>query len=497
VAALLALLLAGCASLSRDVERVPSQALEDPGDTALGRLVAAQQPGPDLSGFQLVPSGMRAYAARLALVERAEHTLDLQYYSIERDSLTRALFVAIRQAAERGVRIRLLIDDLSAVHHDEGLLRFASHPNIEVRLFNPFPAGRTDTISRYLFAATELSRLTRRMHNKLFIADNALAITGGRNLGAAYFRAASERSFIDLDVLIGGPAVQRLSRVFDWYWNSRLSYPVSAVVRRAAHETTEARREPSAPTESAAVGPPFDLTAAALVWAPARVLADWAKKVESNGRPPDRMMILDDVLATLRRAERDVTIVSPYFIPGDELTGVLRQLRAGGVHVRVLTNSLASTDVPAVHAAYARHRGDLLALGVELHELRALPGQRSGFLGSSGSSSPSTLHAKALVVDGHLVFVGSMNLDPRSAYQNTELGVLVDSPELGAELLHIVDQAMSQENSYEVGLTQRGRIEWVARGPGGEERFTHDPDAGLWKRAAAAFLGVVIPQELL
>jgi cardiolipin synthase C len=494
VVALVALLAAGCASLPQEVERLRTQALKDPGETTLGRLVAAAQPDPERSGFRLVPSGARAYAARLALIERAERTLDLQYYSVERDALTRALFVAIRAGAERGVRVRLLVDDLSAVQIHDGLARFASHPNVEVRLFNPLPQGWTNPVARYLLAAADLSRITRRMHNKLFIADNALAITGGRNLGAAYFRTESDRSFVDLDVLVGGPAVQRLSRVFDWYWNSELSYPGSTAVKRSAHEAHDA---PPALPDSAAVDAPFDVTGARLVWAPARVLNDWAIKVESDGRPAERTMIFDDVLATLRRAERAVTIVSPYVIPGDELTGVLRQLTARGVHVRVLTNSLASTDVPAVHGAYARHRDELLGLGIELHELRALPGQRSGFLGSSGSSSRSTLHAKAIVIDGHVLFVGSMNLDPRSAYQNTEIGVLIDSAELGAELLRVADQAMSPENSYEVRVTERGTIEWVARGSDGPERFTHDPDAGFWKRTAARFLGLAIPPGLL
>jgi cardiolipin synthase C len=371
-----ALILTGCASLPTNVERVPSDAVQDTAGTPLAQAVVAGLSGDRASGFRLMAAGDVAYSARLVLINNAQRSLDLQYYWVANDAPTRALFAALRLAAQRGVRVRLLLDDLSAVHHDLGLAHFSGLPHVQVRAFNPFVAGRANLLTRILFSIPDLARVTRRMHNKLFIADNALAVVGGRNLTAAYFSDDQDQNFADLDVLVGGRAVHRLSHVFDEYWNSDLAYPIEALVNwlgpdePGAHDG--ARVAPAMTPDTMPVSR-FDLANLKLVRAPARVLADKPDKATDVAASGEDATVYRDVLSILRGAERDVLIISPYFIPVDEVMAVFRELRARGVAVRVLTNSLASTDMPPVFAAYARRRPELLQAGVEVYELRPTP----------------------------------------------------------------------------------------------------------------------------
>ena len=490
------------------MERVPSHALENPGTTSLGRRVTAVLPSRDRSGFRLLSSGDTAYRARLALVDQAEQSLDLQYYVVERDPSTRELFARIRRAAEYGVRVRILLDDLNTVSRDAALARYAAHPNVEIRLFNPFPAARSSLASRFLVAAADLGRLTRRMHNKLFVADNAVAIAGGRNLGAAYFEGTEDVNFADLDVLAAGPVVRDQSRTFDRNWNSDLAYPVDMVVGRPAGLATTPVPSPASATASlpASPGPageepsdalPVGEPLQRLVWAHAHVLADPPTKVASTGASAPGP-VFDSVLAMLRRAGQSVAIVSPYVIPSSDLLDALRQLRDRGVAVQVLTNSLATTDMPVAHAAYARHRVELLTLGVQLHELRATPGRRGGLLGASSRSSRASLHAKGILVDGRWLVVGSMNLDPRSALENTEVGIVIDSAELGAQMARLIGQGIQPEASYALRLEPDGRtIQWTTRESGAEHTYVHDPEAGFWRSLANVLLRVTVPEAPL
>jgi cardiolipin synthase C len=495
------LLLAGCASLPKNVERVPSHALADTTGTPLARAVAAALPGDGLSGFRMMAAGDVAYSARLALADNAQRSLDLQYYWVAADVPTRNLFAALRRAADRGVRIRLLLDDLSAVHHDLGLSRFSRLPNVEVRIFNPFVTGRANLLTRMLFSIGDLARVTRRMHNKLFIADNALSVVGGRNLTAEYFSDDQDQNFADLDVLVGGGAVRRLSSVFDEYWNSELAYPIAALVTPPAPDETDARYRGSVTRrDMAADAMPvtrFDLANLKLVRAPARVLADNPGKAIDAANAGEDAIVYHDVLTILRDAKSEVLIISPYFIPTEEVTAVLRELRARGVSVRVLTNSLASTDMPPAFAAYARHRHELLEIGVQLYELRARPGEPRGLL-KSFKPSKTALHAKTALVDQRIVFVGSMNLDPRSKLENTEDGLILVSPELGAQMARIFTRGASLENSYAVRLREDGRtLDWVTQRPEGEAHYSGEPDAGVLRRMLAPLLRVTVPERLL
>jgi cardiolipin synthase C len=484
-----------CASLPENVERSPSSALRDTQATALAQLVAALQPPPGTSGFRLLAAGDVAYDSRLALINRAERSLDLQYYAIIGDPSTAGLFAAMRQAAARGVRVRLLLDDLSTAAHDQDLARFAALTNVQVRIFNPFPAGRANLLTRFLFSAGDFARVTRRMHNKLFIADNALAIAGGRNLGAGYFRGTDELTFADLDVLIAGPAVTTISNVFDQYWNNNLAYPIHAFVKEPP---------PAKPTSDA---PPlaqpqrqsrFNLADLHLVWARGKVLADDPDKLDIDSAADGDGPVMRDVLSLLRGARRELLIISPYLIPSQEALDIFAELRKAGVSIRVLTNSLATTDAPAVHGAYARRRPELLQMGVAIHELRPTPGDGGGWLGSSSSSSRSSLHAKAVLVDGRILFVGSLNLDPRSASKNTEDGLIIASNELAEQLTRIFEQGTSPKNSYVLRIAADGHsLDWVTQGDKGETHYSSEPEAGFWRRLITPLLDVTLPENLL
>ncbi len=490
--------LAGCASLPPHVDRVPSHALRETADAPLARAVAAALPDSRLSGFRIMAAGDVAYSARLVLADNAQRSLDLQYYWVAADAPTRSLFAALRRAAGRGVRVRLLLDDLAAVHHDAGLARFSRLPNVEVRVFNPFVEGRGNAVTRLLYSAGNLGRVTRRMHNKLFIADNTLAIVGGRNLTGEYFSDDRNQNFADLDMLVAGGAVRRLSSVFDTYWNDDLAFPIGALV--TSPEGTPPRPTAPRPPDTTTVdmsASRFDLGDMRLVHAPARVLADRPDKAIDGAASGDDAIVYRDVLSILRRAKREVLIISPYFIPVDEVRAVLRDLRARGVVVRILTNSLASTDMPPVFAAYARHRAELLGMGVELYELRPKPGAPRGML-KSFTPSKTALHAKAAVVDGRVVFVGSMNLDPRSRIENTEDGLILFSPELGAKMVRIFAVGAAPENSYRVSLGPDGKtLDWVTRRPDGEAHYSSEPDAPLVRRLLTPLLRMTVPEREL
>jgi len=493
--------LVGCTSLPAHVERVPSHALPETTDTVLARAVAATPPSDGLSGFRLLAAGDVAYGARLALTNHAQRSLDLQYYWVASDEPTRTLFAALRRAAARGVRVRLLLDDLSAARHDEGLLRLSSVPNVQVRIFNPFAAGRANALTRVLFSLGDLARVSRRMHNKLFIADNALAIVGGRNLTAEYFSDDQDQNFADLDVLVGGPIVPHLSAVFDAYWNSDEAYPIESLVTPSGPETPPASPEPGTvramATETGLDTSRFDLANLKLIPAPARVLADNPAKAVDGATAADGAIVYQDVLSIVGGATREVLIISPYFIPTADVTALLQGLRARGVIVRVLTNSLASTDMPPAFAAYAPHRLALLRMGVELYELRATLGQPRGML-KSFTTSKTALHAKAVLVDGQIVFVGSMNLDPRSKRDNTEDGVVIFSPQLGVQLERIFTIGASPENSYAVRIASDGQsLEWTTRGPDGEELYSSEPDVSFLRRIITPLLQVTVPEDIL
>src|SRR6202041_2042397 len=419
--AFLALLLSGCVGLPRHVQKYHSEALPNPRTTSLGRLIASEQGNKNLSGIRLLTSGEEALADLIALADHAERTLDIQYYIIHQDESAALLLHHLRLAADRGVRVRVLVDDLNTVGEDRRFMHLSSHANVEVRVFNPFTAGRFWTWTRFLASAANIRRINHRMHNKLFVADNALAITGGRNIGDAYFTLDPHSNFVDLDVVAAGAIVPELSASFDAFWNSKYAIPIGSVASAVDTEGASAPVvEPDFSMSANWLEHELDVRNVQLTWVPATALADQPAKIAEESSPEEEVTIANDIAALMQEAKQELIIISPYFIPGKQGMALIRELIASGVRVRILTNSLASTDSPLVDIGYGRYRIALLKLGVELHEMRPKLGQKHARFHPFRSSHAS-LHAKALVIDQKIVFIGSPHHDEGSARINSEL----------------------------------------------------------------------------
>ncbi|TPQ40213.1 phospholipase D family protein [Cupriavidus pinatubonensis] len=557
--------LAGCASLPASAERTPSTAPTDTSDTPLGKALAprlAQHPGDSL--FYPLSSGPDALAARLAMARAAQRSLDLQTYIFEPTGTGAAVLGDIINAADRGVRVRLLLDDMHTGGLDKVLAAIDSHPNIEVRLFNPF-ANRG---ARWLEMLWSFSRLDRRMHNKSMTVDNQISLVGGRNVGDAYFSARADMDFSDLDVLVAGPVVPQVSAVFDAYWNDPSSYPVAALIpegKDAPEEMRALRKRLEARGEQARASPYVqELLDSGLAkgiesghmpgyTGKATVVSDSASKAtgktEGDGYATVRLEHM------ISAAKNEVVLVSPYFVPDDDGEAWLVALARRGIHVRILTNSFAANDVSAVHAGYMPHREALVAAGIELYELkpsayaelaqrgkpaesgsgtgagtRAGAGTGSGSgtgtgtgtgsgsgLGSgsgsrvtSGSSSGSrswlassraSLHAKNYIVDQHLVFIGSLNMDQRSAKLNTEMGIVLDSAPLAQRILKGMNDGLL-DIAYRVELRANPdgssrHLTWVTRESGQLKTYDSEPGMGPLQHLGIGFLRVLpIKEEL-
>ena len=514
---------AGCASLPAQGPRTTSQALPASQETWLGRLAQARRVeagSRSTSGFRLLDSADGAFTSRLALAEAAQSSLDLQYYAIHADASTEVLLQAVREAARRGIRVRILLDDFNTVAADAQVLRLAFEPGIQMRLFNPLAGPRASLLARTIGSLWDLERIQKRMHNKLFIADNAWGITGGRNLGGIYFGAGDKSNFIDLDVLAAGRVVQDMSDSFDRYWNDPLAWPVQALLTRAELETLRPPAGASAGSMvlpdltlaqvAAADRPAMDLQRVPLAWAPSLLLADQPGKIGPGDDEADAgETVVDGLLDVMRQATQEVLIVSPYFVPGASVMKVFADLRARAVRVRVLTNSLASNDAPAAHAGYRRYRDELVALGVELHELRSQPrldvagsgrGRRpwlgSGAGGSRGGAALASLHSKAVVIDRRLSAIGTMNLDPRSQRLNSEVALLIRSPGVAAEVAMLIEGTFAG-GAYRVEHDAQGRLHWRAPTGAAFDSAASEPGAGAMLKLLVEVLAPLSPDAML
>jgi putative cardiolipin synthase len=462
------------------------------------------------SGFHLVVSGEDAFLARAALADVAEQSLDLQYYIVAEDATATLLLYRALQAANRGVRVRLLIDDMYALGRDFDLATLAIHPNVQVRVFNPFLRRGPLGISQLLDLIGDGDRLNRRMHNKLWIADNAAALVGGRNLGDAYFQTDPQSSFADLDVLAAGAVVRDISRSFDEYWNSEWSVPIAAfpgerprttdLDRALAEMTAQAGRfretDYAQNLRNSSLARDIRAGNLPLIQADARAIFDAPAKLDAAAAPAPISPLIRNII---EEAKHEVILISPYLIPSARGMEVLTELERRGIQVRVLTNSLASTDVAVVHAGYARYRPQLLAGGVEVHERR--PTAAESATARRGLSSGASLHAKAVVVDRKWVLIGSMNLDPRSRQSNTEIGVLVESEALGKQMGELFDESVSAERSYRVALGRAGDagspLSWTISEGGKDVVYASEPLASWWRRIASWVFGAFTPESLL
>jgi putative cardiolipin synthase len=540
----------GCASLPANVNRTRSTAFAQPEQTPLGQLAQARRTQAGArsdSAFRLLNDVDGALTGRLALIAGATRSLDLQYYAIHADASTEVILQGLRDAARRGVRVRLLLDDFNSVGEDAQVLRLAFEPNVEMRLFNPLPGSRSNMLGRIVTSLHDFGRMQKRMHNKLFIADNAWGIAGGRNLGDAYFGGGDDQNFIDLDVLAAGRIVRDMSASFDRFWNDELAYPVQTLLDQEdldklrkwqpPHPGGAAQAlEPASATilpvtlsttvlpsvtssaASLAERPPMDLRNVPLQWAPATLLVDQPGKVGPGDDEVDAGdTVIDGLLHLIQQAQREVLIISPYFVPGDRMMAIYGELRRRNVRVRVLTNSLASNDAPAAHAGYARYRKALLEMGVEVHELRSDPQSASGLLGSGGSrqqesrgfglgsggpggSKASThgrasLHSKAVIIDQRLAVIGSMNLDLRSQLQNSEVGLVIRSGALAQEASRQVEHTL---DTATYRLERRGNdFHWRAPKGASFEDTDSEPGASTKLKLLATMLGPLSPDEML
>ena len=516
LASVLALVLCGCSSLPVEIARTESKALTGTGDTRLGQGVQQMTARhPDKSGIRALSIANDAFAARVLLARAAERSLDLQYYIWHRDTTGQLLWEEVWKAAERGVRVRVLLDDANTGGLDAMLATLDAHPNIELRLFNPF-ANRSFRAGDLL---RDFSRVNRRMHNKSFTADNQVAIVGGRNIGDEYFGANMEVGFQDLDVMTVGPVVGEVSQEFDLFWNSASAYPAASLLPpaepngvaqlQASWAASRDGAEARAYAEATRQTPLVSQLARGQVefeWTSAHVIHDDPSKVLA---PVDRtdLHMLPRLEQALGKPAKELDLVSPYFVPGKEGTAGLTALAKRGVKVRVLTNSLSATDVAPVHAGYAKYRRQLLEAGITLYELKpgvAVPppaeGSRPQGLpgsGSTGGGSAASLHAKTFVADRKRLFVGSFNLDPRSVSLNTEMGVVIDSSNLATQLSGQLDTRLPNA-AYLVRLTLDGQIEWLERGADGHDtRYTTEPGTSGMQRLWVDLLEILPIESLL
>lgn len=462
-----------------------------PSQTAIDReLVRLQAEHPGQSGVAFLADGLDAFAARAVITRHAGRSLDLQYYIWHDDMVGHLMAQELYQAAERGVRVRILLDDMNAQDKDALMMALDRHPNIEIRLYNPF--RNRNGLWRLVEMVQRFFSVNHRMHNKSWIADGRVAIVGGRNIGEEYFSARADVNFRDLDLLVAGKAVCQANDIFDAYWNSETAVPIAALafytpaqlrllVRESAHEAKLTAAQPYLRR--------VEQSQSAHSYYRDTVDLHWSTTVEIASDPPMKHRrddqanwLVTRLVRELQATEHKALLISPYFVPGEEGTEGMAAMVQRGATVGVVTNSLAANDVAAVHGGYMHYRAPLLRSGVHLYELKAhTPAGNGGLFGSSGAS----LHTKAFMLDDRRGFVGSFNLDPRSAYLNTEMGVLFDDAVLAAQLRAEYLRLADPKQSYWVTLDAQDRVRWLDRAAQPPVLLDHEPDTSLWLRASA------------
>jgi putative cardiolipin synthase len=491
----LCVVMAGCSTLPKDFARTESYALDNTSDTYLGKRYGpklALHPGK--SGVVLLDNGLDAFVARVVLAEKAERSIDSQYYLYHRDQTGRIFTHQLIKAADRGVRVRLLVDDMDQAGRDLGAAALDQHPNIEVRLFNPFSRNSPRTVQ----LLTRFGKVTRRMHNKSLTIDQQVSVLGGRNIGDEYFDATRDKNFTDLDALVIGPVVEEVSTSFDYFWNSELSYPASVLSKKQpteemvqemhdgleqyVNELKESEYLQALHTSPLAAN--IRSESVVFDWSNVTAVYDRPEKIEidSDLKKYHLAPALKDSFAGVRE---ELIIISPYFVPGKKGSAFLQELAAQGIKVRILTNSLSSTDVPVVHAGYLKYRKDLLRAGIEIHEVRKNQGGNFGAGSGWKGSSTASLHSKSFVFDRHQVFIGSLNLDLRSINENTEIGVVIDSREIAADMVNWFEE-FSANRSYRLSLEKSWigtkEVRWHEPAQTGGTVWKHEPESGFLLR---------------
>ncbi|MDQ6618472.1 MAG: phospholipase D family protein [Pseudomonadota bacterium] len=499
-------IIAGCASIppGTDYPRERSTALAQPETTALGRAFAGPiQQHPRLAGFRLLPTGTDGFILRAEMAAAAERTIDVQYFIFRSDITGKLLIDELLRAADRGVRLRILLDDLNLRGDDTQITALAAHPNIQLRIFNPASYRGPFTPIRTAEFALGWTRLTYRMHNKLFLVDNTIGIAGGRNVGDEYFSTAKDFEFGDFDIFAVGPAVRSFSTSFDAYWNSPLAIPSAALASAPTPRALEAyrdelkqHRQKYAEEEyvrAVEAGNPLSMIVLGkdpLIWSGYQVLYDSPEKEKVESGELGGRLLRDRLLSAMSEVRNELLIVTPYLVPGPSQMKLLSDLRERNVRLRILTNSLESTDVPVVHAGYRKYRVGLLERGIDLYEVRnelgkpTVPNARGRAAVLKGNESELyALHAKVYVMDRSKVFVGSANFDHRSFRLNTEIGVMIDSPEVARQVALRFEAITQPANSYHVVLAPDAsgarHLTWVTEEKGQKVEYTSERGSAL------------------
>ncbi len=493
--------MTGCATVSFDKPKSYSTVIIDTNDTSLNKAAADWVEAHDgLSGFYPLTQGMDALGVRLRLAEKAEKSIDLQYFLMKSDTAGSVMANALLKAADRGVRVRFLIDDLFTTVSDRIFLLLNQHDNIEVRIFNPVSRRG---ISWLNFVA-DFNQANRRMHNKSFTVDNVVSVVGGRNIADEYFQLKTDSVFVDFDVLAGGPIAADISRSFDEYWNHSRAVPVEQLADSPTEEDLETLRAAVADELDDIYATVFekaldshllqDLIAGrqSLYAAPARVVSDIPDKLV-NKVDEAYMQLAREVGEVIMNAEREVILISPYYVPGDRGVQNIRDLVAKGVRVIIITNSLASNNHIPVHSAYAHYRKDVIRAGAELYEARANAARQ--FQDGKDGPETLTLHTKVFFIDRRKMFVGSVNLDPRSIELNAEMGLVIDSEEMVASLIQGVDDKLATL-AWRVLLNSENRLEWHCRIDNQEVIETKEPQTSGWIRFKAWFFKIAPESQL-
>ncbi|HEX7643595.1 MAG TPA: phospholipase D family protein [Burkholderiaceae bacterium] len=509
-----AVVLGGCAALppGADYPRPPSTAFAHPEQTALGQLVtpaAARHPG--LSGFRILNVGEDGFLTRIQMIKRAQRSIDLQYFIFRNDDTGQLLALALMQAADRGVHVRILIDDAETENGDEKLAALQAHPNIELRIFNPFRYRGHHEAIRFIEFLFNRDRLDYRMHNKLFVVDNALALIGGRNLADGYFQVDPAEQFGDDDVFCAGPIVPQLSAAFDDYWNSDNAIPAAALAPASSaqliayRDTLDAHQQKLDASGAGYAlrigsGQPLEGMLSGrlpLSWATAEVVCDSPDKAKVEKGEEIGELMNQRVGAAVAGVRSELLMVSPYLVPGRDGLRLLESLRSRRVRIRILTNSLMSSTVLPAQAGYMRYRIPMLDDGIELYEVRALLGNARGSGQSADMDGYGTysLHAKLFVLDRRKLYIGSMNFDQRSMHLNTEIGLIIDSGELAQQAAQRFESITKPADSYhveEIRARSDGapRLYWHTEEHGQPVDYFEEPAPGAWRRFEADVLSL-------
>jgi putative cardiolipin synthase len=493
--------LAGCATVDFDYPRDASVAIDTSEDTTLKSRVdnwLAANPGP--SGFFPLISGTDALGARLRLIDAAEKTIDVQYFLMKTDAAGYVFSAALLAAADRGVRVRFLLDDIFTTVKNEELAIIDGHQNIELRLYNPI-SRRGVGVFNYL---GHFKSANRRMHNKSFIVDNKVAIVGGRNIADEYFELNTKGEFLDLDMVAVGPIAADVSKAFDSFWNHSRAVPAEAVIGTFSEQDVakfraqvdrdflEEARSVYQDAFDSNLMRNFESEETPLYSADAIVLTDDPDKLVSE-ISQENMILIQAMADIVEEAKTEVVVLSPYFVPGDEGVEFWRSIVAKGVRVVIITNSLASNNHTSVHSGYSKYRKEIIRAGVELYEARANAVSDPGEGGTKAKSM--TMHTKAMIFDRERLFVGSLNLDPRSIEINSEMGIVVTSAEMSGKLADLLFESLG-DWTYRVKLNEDGRLRWHATIDGTEIVETSEPLAAWYTKFNAWFLKIGPEKQL-